>query len=177
MFLVAERRDFMPKRIKFADYPQDVTAQVIHVEPWLHGRCAFKYEVSNMEAAVRRWDELVEANHKWGLLDGIPDVDTGFVSLWDANDEYRYGQSRSHGMVAIVRVNRNDTRFVEQASALRNERWRLTWLYRKELDDTRRSVDDVWEQAMRENVFPYMTKECVTKLKDTFLRYRELREI
>ena len=172
-----ERRDFMPKRIRFADFPQDVVAQVIHVEPWLDGRCSFRYSFATIEEAVHKWDELVEANHRWGLLDGIPDVDTGFVSLWDVNDESNYGDARSHGMVAIIRVNRNDTRFVEQASSVREERWRLAWLYRKELDDTNRSIDNVWEQAMRENVFPYMTQECVAKLKATFVRYRELRGI
>lgn len=172
-----ERRDFMPKRIRFADFPQDVVAQVIHVEPWLDGRCSFRYSFATIEEAVHKWDELVEANHRWGLLDGTPDVDTGFVSLWDVNDESNYGDARSHGMVAIIRVNRNDMRFVEQASSVREERWRLAWLYRKELDDTSRSVDNVWEQAMRENVFPYMTQECVAKLRNTFLRYRELRAI
>lgn len=167
----------MSKRIKFSEYSEDVAAEVIHIEPWLDGRCSFRHSFATIEEAVHKWDELVEANHRWGLLDGTPDVDTGFVSLWDVNDEFHYGDARSHGMVAIIRVNRADTRFVEQASSVREERWRLAWLYRKELDDTNRSIDNVWEQAMHENVFPYMTQECVAKLKATFVRYRELRGI
>lgn len=103
----------MSKRIKFSEYSEDVAAEVIHIEPWLDGRCSFRHSFATIEEAVHKWDELVEANHRWGLLDDyawrstIPPcvaVRTGLARCeHSCREDYRKSESREDFSVSPKR--------------------------------------------------------------------------